>query len=64
MEINYFKKFIETFIKFIVYKYISSKYIVYEKNNIPSNINKELIFIETNFKEYKLNKELEDFLVI
>lgn len=61
MEINYFKKFIETFIKFIVYKYISSKYIVYEKNNLPSNINKKLIFIENNFREYKLNQELEDF---
>ena len=31
------------------------------KKIIYSNINKKLIFIENNFKEYKLNKELEDF---
>ena len=61
MEINYYKKFIETFIKFIVYKNISNQFTVYMKNNIIADTSDNLKELEKEFTKIHLPKQFENF---
>ncbi len=61
MEINYFKRFIDTFIKFVVYKEIIKKYQIYENTDTKETIYPELLKVENTFKKVKLTKNFEDF---
>ena len=61
MEINYFKKFIEIFIKFIVYKNILKNYQVWENNNSLTNILDEFNKKEKEFQKLKLTITFEKF---
>lgn len=54
ININYFKKFLKTFIKFIVYKFIYKNYKVFEKNKEKSNLINELLLLESEFQKIKL----------
>lgn len=56
LEINYFKKFIKTFIKFIVYKYLHLNYKVFEKNKEISNLLQDLLNLENDFQKIKIPK--------
>ena len=61
MEINYFKKFIDVFIKFVVYKEILKKYQIYENSDTKETIYPELMKVENTFKKVKLTKYFEEF---
>lgn len=61
MEINYFKKFIEVFIKFIVYKNILKNYQVWENNKNLTNILKDFTKYEKEFGKIKITKEFDKF---
>ena len=61
MEINYFKKFIEVFIKFIVYKNILKNYQVWENNNNLTMISNEFSKKEKEFQKLKLTTIFEKF---
>tara|TARA_B100001093_G_C26853715_1_gene1026355 strand:- start:577 stop:1689 length:1113 start_codon:yes stop_codon:yes gene_type:complete len=61
MEINYFKKFIEVFIKFIVYKEIIRNYTIYASSNKIESIYPELVKEEKIFQKIKLTKNFESF---
>jgi hypothetical protein len=61
MKINYFKKFIGTFIKFVIYKTILKKYIIWENNKNVTNILKEFIRLEKQFSKINLSKYFEQF---
>ena len=61
MEINYYKKFLETFIKFIIYKNIGKIYNVYQKSNVLANNMIEFNELEVEFSKIKLFNEFELF---
>ncbi len=61
MEINYFKKFIETFIKFVIYKTIFNNYKVWEKNDKISDIINDFNKEEKKFQKIKLSPDFETF---
>jgi hypothetical protein len=61
MDINYFKKFIEVFIKFIVYKNVLKNYNVWENNNSKTDQFDNFIDEERKFQKLKLTKNFEDF---
>ena len=61
MNINYFKKFIEVFIKFITYKTILKNYTIYENVNNITNIYDQFVIEENKFKKIKLGKDFEEF---
>lgn len=61
MEINYYKKFLETFVKFIVYKNVIRLYKVYMKNNILEDISEDLLKLEKRFAKINLPKTFNDF---
>lgn len=60
-EINYFKKFIEIFIKFSVYKNILRYYEIWESKETLSNEYKDLIIEEKKFQKFKIPKEFDIF---
>ena len=64
MKINYFKKFIGTFIKFVVYKTILKKYIIWENNKNVTNILKEFNRLEIQFSKINLSKNFEQFFKV
>ena len=64
MKINYFKKFIGTFIKFVVYKTILKKYIIWENNKNVTNILKEFNRLEIQFSKINLSKHFEQFFKV
>lgn len=61
MEINYFKKFIETFIKFVVYKNILKTYDVWENNDTITNIINDFEKEEYRFSKINLQNNFEKF---
>ena len=60
-EINYFKKFIEIFIKFSVYKNILRYYEIWESKETLSNEFKDFIAQQKEFEKFKIPKEFEIF---
>ena len=64
MKINYFKKFIGTFIKFVVYKTILKKYIIWENNKNVTNILKKFNRLEIQFSKINLSKHFEQFFKV
>lgn len=63
MEINYFKKFLETFVKFIVYKNIYKLFNVYVNNNMITNMNSQFKELENKFKLINIPNVLKEFLI-
>ena len=61
ININYFKKFLKTFIKFIVYKFIYKNYKVFEKNKEKSNLINELLLLESEFQKIKLPETFNNY---
>ena len=61
LEINYFKKFIQTFIKFIIYKNILKNNKVWENSEKITNIIQEFQREEERFNKIKLSKDFELF---
>ena len=61
LEINYFKKFIQTFIKLIIYKNILKNNKVWENSDKITNIIHEFQREEERFNKIKLSKEFELF---
>ena len=61
ININYFKKFLKTFIKFIVYKFIYKNYKVFEKNKQKSNLINELLLLESDFQKIKLQDTFNNY---
>lgn len=61
MEINYFKKFIEIFIKFVVYKNILKIYDVWENNETITNILNDFEKEDKRFSKIKLPNNFEKF---
>ena len=52
MEINYFKKFIEVYMKFVIYKNILKNYQVWENNENITDILDDFILEENKFKKF------------
>ena len=63
MEINYFKKFLETFIKFIVYKNIYKLFDVYVNNTMITNMNTQFKELKNQFKFINIPPILNKFLI-
>ena len=61
LEINYFKKFIEVFIKLTVYKKIIANYEIWENSNNKTLILDEIIDEENKFKKIKLTPNFEKY---
>ena len=61
MDINYFKKFIKTYIKFIIYKNIFKNNTVWENNENISNMLIEFQNEQSRFQKIKLTKHFEIF---
>lgn len=61
MEINYFKKFIKTYIKFIIYKNVFKNNTVWENNENISNMLIEFQNEQSKFQKIKLTKHFEIF---
>lgn len=61
MEINYYKKFLETFIKFIIYKNVIKLYKVYMKNDVLEDISKDLLKLEIEFTKINLPDNFNRF---
>ena len=64
MEINYFKKFIETYIKYIVYKNMFKRYEIWENSNKKSNLVNEIIKLEKQFEKNNLSNYFENYFKI
>ena len=61
MEINYFKKFIKTYIKFIIYKNVFKNNTVWENNENISNMLIQFQSEQSKFQKIKLTKHFELF---
>lgn len=61
MDINYFKKFIKTYIKFIIYKNLFKNNTVWENNENISNMLIEFQSEQSKFQRIKLTKHFELF---
>jgi len=64
MEINYFKKFIETYIKYVVYKNMFKRYEIWENNIKRSYLVNEILILERNFEKNELSKYFENYFKI
>lgn len=63
IEINYFKKFLKTFIKFIVYKNIYKLFDVYVNNMMKTNMNTQFKELKNKFKFINIPPILNKFLI-
>ena len=61
MEINYYKKFLETMVKFIIYKNIDQLHIIYQKSNVKANLTNDLKQLEKDFSKIILPDEFTNF---
>lgn len=61
LEINYFKKFIDVFIKFIIYKRVIKNYQIWENSTSLTLISRDFEKFEDEFKKLKLTNIFEEF---